>query len=41
MLIQISAGQGSPKECELACYLFYKELLTEFPDYYGVADQVF
>lgn len=32
MLIQISAGQGSPKECELACYLFYKELLTEFPN---------
>ena len=32
MLIQISAGQGSPKECELACYLFCKELLTEFPD---------
>ena len=30
MLIQISSGQG-PKECERACYLFYKELLKEFP----------
>ena len=31
MLIQISAGQGSPKECEMACHLFCKELLKEFP----------
>lgn len=30
MLIQVSSGQ-SPKECERACYLYYKELLKEFP----------
>lgn len=30
MLIQISSGQG-PKECERACYLYYQELLKEFP----------
>lgn len=30
MLIQISSGQ-SPKECERAVYLYYKELLKEFP----------
>lgn len=30
MLIQISSGQG-PKECERACYLYYKELLKEIP----------
>lgn len=29
-MIQISSGQG-PKECERACYLYYKELLKEFP----------
>ena len=29
MLIQISSGQG-PKECQRACYLYYKELLKEF-----------
>lgn len=32
MLIQISSGQGSPKECEFACNLLYQELLEEFPD---------
>lgn len=31
MLIQVSSGQGSPKECERACYLYYKEILDEFP----------
>lgn len=30
MLIQVSSGQG-PKECERACYLYYKELLKEIP----------
>lgn len=30
MLIQISSGQG-PKECEYACYLYYQELLREYP----------
>lgn len=30
MLIQVSSGQG-PKECERACYLYYRELLKEFP----------
>lgn len=30
MLIQISSGQG-PKECQRACYLYYKELLKEYP----------
>lgn len=29
MLIQLSSGQG-PKECERACYLYYRELMKEF-----------
>lgn len=29
-MIQVSSGQG-PKECERACYLYYKELLKEIP----------
>ena len=32
MLIQISSGQGSPKECEFASNLLYQELLKEFLD---------
>lgn len=31
MLIQISSGQG-PQECEYACYLYYQELLKEYPN---------
>jgi len=30
MLIEINSGRG-PKECERACYLYYKTLINEFP----------
>lgn len=38
MLIQISSGQG-PKECEYACYLYYQELLKEYPNLKVVSTQ--
>ena len=31
MIIQINSGNG-PKECQRACYLYYRELIKEYPD---------
>lgn len=39
MLIQISSGQGSPKECEIACHLYLQEILKEFSSLQVVSTQ--
>lgn len=39
MLIQISSGQGSPQECEIASYLFLQEIFKEFSSLQIVSTQ--